>query len=338
MKLVSNLLSLSLITGSIFLNCSLPTFAQVFANRDIGLCKQKRVEKFANQFQKICDVLDNKTVFYRYSAHPYYSARSRVTEGQNNKKNFDSFPESGEAKIASNPSFMRSIKIAQTPKKTTRRRAARATMLDSINIIPPKFDHPPVNKKTIQTVKGLIAGLPKKMYQILDEGGAKLHIGPNMLDRWPDALDGRHIADGHLYCNEPGRTYDKDMYIFERPLARTGSRQLGKIWSDKVLKHSVYNQCAHALDYMMGHFSSSREFKDLYRKDLKSMPHKLKSKLRVETAGTRNGRIQTFAEIVVFEMGLDSNRGLFVKKAFPKTTVFVRDSIKKIDLDKWTSK
>lgn len=336
-KVVSSCLIKSVVIVVLFVACTLPSIASKGGGFDNAknLYKQKQFTQASNLFQKLIDGGDERPIVYLYLGHSLYMMNSRAKAIQAYKKIVEKFPGTGEARVASGALRKFGVSSSAKTKMSSGNQPSNASLLKRIRIIPPRFGHPRVSQNTIKIVRGTIANLPKRMYRILDEGGAKLYIGSNMIDQWPDSLNGRHPADGHLYCNEPGRTYDLDMYIFERPLARDGHTDLGRAWDDKVIRLSVYVQCAHALDYLMEHLSNDVDFQKFYNQDLKSIPPGLAARLPVESAGTHNARIQTFSEIMVSEMGLDTPKGSMMKRAFPRTRMFIKDSIKRIKLKKW---
>lgn len=130
-----------------------------------------------------------------------------------------------DAKGAPRSSYASGIGVATQPGAAPQA-AEGQTLSNRIAIIPPKSSHPPVNPAVLPAVRTALSQLPGSIYRLLDEKGATVTIAPNIEDKWPGSGDCAKpdVADGTL-GEEPGRTYGRDVHIYEREKVR-GSNDL----------------------------------------------------------------------------------------------------------------
>lgn len=141
-----------------------------------------------------------------------------------------------------------------------------------ITIIPPRDLHIAVSAQTIAMVKQTIDRLPKSILKVLDDGGVKVFIGPNILDKWPNSInDIKPGQDNITLPEESGRTYGRDIYLYERPVAARGSRDLGDVRPLVELQANFLHEIGHALDDCLGLYSRDANFQAEYRVDASSV-------------------------------------------------------------------
>lgn len=138
-----------------------------------------------------------------------------------------------------------------TPPAATPAPEAATTLLSRMVINPPEFNHPTVGEATIQAVKSTILALPEKLRTKLDQSKARVIVAPNMIDRWPQSVnDLPETSPAPTLAEQPGRIYDLDMCIYERPKKR-GTTDLGPARPPELIKLHVGDMCFQVLDDMM---------------------------------------------------------------------------------------
>lgn len=206
----------------------------------------------------------------------------------------------------------------------------RKKLRERISIVYPRFNHPRVSEHTLYIVRTTIENLPAHIYQILDEGGAAVFVGTNPLDKFPDSLKVVHPADGHLFCNEPGRTYKREMYIWERALAEPGYPDVGGVRTDADIKLATLMQCAHALDDCLENLSREKAYLTLYKQDIASMSPQLRSELSLYVADRPDSPMEAFGEILMLLTGARTPLSDKIKAGFPRARMWVDSTIKAI--------
>lgn len=128
----------------------------------------------------------------------------------------------------------------------------KLSLVNRIFILPPTIQgHPPVSPDSVGTIRSVVSHLPKYVYDMLDKNGVNIYIGPNMSDKWPDALTGSKPGAEHMTMSqECARTYDTEIYFFERP-TKIGSKDLGQPMGQDWLRREAYYQISHAVDFCL---------------------------------------------------------------------------------------
>ncbi|MCW5824465.1 MAG: tetratricopeptide repeat protein [Cyanobacteria bacterium TGS_CYA1] len=137
-----------------------------------------------------------------------------------------------------------------------------------IIIVAPKFNHPAVSSTTVRTVEDVLKRLPDHLYRTLDEGKATITIAPNLIDKWPGTSDGNKPKIFNVTMGEEGaRAYDADIHIYEREAIRN-STQLKEMRSQAEIRNNLLWVIAHALDHIMGNYTTSAKFVEAHKLDL----------------------------------------------------------------------
>jgi len=149
---------------------------------------------------------------------------------------------------------------------------------ERIVVVPPRGNHPAVGYATISTVRDIVNRIPRHMYKYLDEGGATINLAPNIEDKWPGSGDGKKVtvADGTM-GEEPGRTYGRDVHIYEREKVR-GEDVLKAPRDQSEINHTCYHELGHAVDDISGQLSKSPEFKTALQQDTSRMSDDFKAR------------------------------------------------------------
>lgn len=142
---------------------------------------------------------------------------------------------------------------------------------DRIAVVPPLLDHPPVSPITVEAVRRAIDKLPAPIYDLLDKSGATITLAPNIIDKWPDAGDlAKPFVQDQTLGEEPGRTYGRDLYLYEREKVR-GSTQLKEAQSPEFVVSILYQLLGHALDDVLGLPSNDPAFREALANDKENM-------------------------------------------------------------------
>lgn len=194
---------------------------------------------------------------------------------------------------------------------------SRITLLapiDSRNIA----KHPPVSPKYIDLIKTTLQSLPPAIRKSIDESTCTITIGPNIVDRWPDAGD--EIAPGKTtkLSQDIARTYGMDVYIWERPLVSGPGniKTLGPIFPDSLVKLWIYTQVGHVVCEIEG-VNEDPLLIDAYRQDCEGIPEFQKDNpsVRFYTRQKRMGPGEVAAAVIE---NLLQNRKGHVQDLFPR--------------------
>jgi len=218
-------------------------------------------------------------------------------------------PPGGAAKSAAAP-------VASAPGSSFRSR---------IEIIQPRDGHPAVSASTIAVIRGAINSLPTNLYQILDKNGAKIFIGPNIIDKWPESLnDAKPGSPGETLAEEPGRTYGRDIYVYERKVLMKGSRALGDVYPPESIKAEFLYQVGHALDDCLGGFSKDPSLRIQYKMDCDSVGDDVREALAFYTQGGDAGASEACAASVMTLLGGKKRNSETVNRVFRRTQAWVK--------------
>jgi len=151
-------------------------------------------------------------------------------------------------------------------------------LIERIIIVPPLAGHPAVSASMIAAVRAALLKYPRHIYKYLEDGGATINLSPNIEDRWPGSGDGKKetVKDGTM-GEEPGRTYGRDCYVYEREKVR-GKNVLKEARSTKQIIYCLDHEVGHAIDDISGVLSKSPEFLVAMKQDMSRMPQDVKER------------------------------------------------------------
>lgn len=196
-----------------------------------------------------------------------------------------------------------------------------------ITIIPPKFGHQPVSANTVSTVRTTLAGLPPHIYKVLDENHAMVFVAPNIIDKWPEALNGPKKGEPGLTLDrEISHTYGRDIYVYERAVVH--DYELGPARSNQEIVHAVLTQIGHAFNDCLGVYSNKPDLQALYKMDVSEMSDADRSDLHYFLQPGNQGPAETCAHLTAVYLG--SKDGLVNKlpAAFPRTARYVKAQLR----------
>ena len=193
----------------------------------------------------------------------------------------------------------------------------------------PASGHPKVSARMIATIKQTIEGLPKSVYKTLDEGGAKIFLAANVIDKWPDCINmPRPGSPDQSIADEPGRTYGRDIYVYERPLFSKATKELGDARDQQEIKASFLRQVGRVLDDCTGNYSRDPSLRTAYTMDVNSLDDRAKIGMEYYLLEGNDGPAEACAEAVCTLLGgrhKDSER---FEKNFPRTESWVKTRLR----------
>lgn len=200
--------------------------------------------------------------------------------------------------------------------------SAEKGLKDRIIVHPAKFGHTPVSQRSLKAIHEAVANLPPALRKRLDESDATINIAPNMIDRWPDAInDELEKSEGEeapTLAEVPGRIYGHDMYVYERPKER-GSTNLKSVRSAAEIKHTVYNECFQVLDEFMT-VCKDQAVQAAYEADKAAVPESYRAKLGTFLKDDEWGAKETCSVLAAEMFGQgDENFSADLNRCFPKT-------------------
>lgn len=205
-----------------------------------------------------------------------------------------------------------------------------AKLIDRIYVTPPKMGHSPVRKETVQAAKDAVNSLSPFLRNKLDEYGASISISPNLIDKWPDAVNTLPEDSPVLnLAEQPGRIYAKEMNVYERAKLR-GSTKLGDVRPPNEIKHTTLNQCVQVYDDMTG-FTKEKELREIYNKEKKAIKGEDRKKLATFLKNDDWGPRETCAETGASLMGGGDEYTEGLYKCFPKTKEWLKKRLKMED-------
>lgn len=188
--------------------------------------------------------------------------------------------------------------------------------------------HSPVSPQYISLIKSTLQRFPPVIYKSLDESNCTITIGPNIIDKWPDA--GEKLAPGKTtkLSEDVGRTYGMDVYFWERPLINGpgNKKMLGPAFEANEVKEWVYTLMGHVVCEIEG-VNEDPLLIDAYKKDCEGIPEFMKDDPSVVfyTSQTKMGPGEVAAGAL--EELLMRRKGM-VLEVFPRSSEWVRKKFK----------
>ncbi|MCA0315609.1 MAG: hypothetical protein LCH63_17460 [Candidatus Melainabacteria bacterium] len=202
-----------------------------------------------------------------------------------------------------------------------------AALEDRITTIAPRFGHAPVDRRTATIVRDVVKKLPTNIYKILDRGGAQIFVTPNLIDKFPDAVQAKHPTLGHYLSEEFGRTYGKDIYICERISSDPGATDLQAPLHEETIRATAYTQLSHALDCCLEMLSKDPQYLKLYRQDVADCENSSSEDLKLYLSKDENGAKETFSGLVAGMMGANTHITRLLESNFPRAKAWIKARI-----------
>jgi len=188
---------------------------------------------------------------------------------------------------------------------------------DRLVVVEPVLDHPPVRQITISTVKNLMSSLPANIYTVLSQGGATVNLAPNITDRWPEMLDTRMSDQSAHLADAAARTYERDIYIYERPIVPGSKRLSDEPFTMEGVTNVFYHELGHALDDCSGIYSGTDEVLRIHRSDVAKMTVETRKALEYYSRDGEAGASEACAEVFAGLMGARGKDTEDVANNFP---------------------
>lgn len=203
---------------------------------------------------------------------------------------------------------------------------AEATLSEGVYVVPAKFGHPEVNSHTVTLIRSMVRALPGNIYKIMDQAHVVINVTPNLIDRFPEAVQHKHPTLGHYFSEEYGRTYGKDIYICERVITEPGGTVLQSPLSDETIKATAYTQFSHALDCCLEFPSKDKLFLTLYRQDLEQADRS-NPDLKPYIANDDLGTNEVFGGLAAGMMGNNTHITRMLETNFPRCKAWIKSRI-----------
>lgn len=201
-------------------------------------------------------------------------------------------------------------------------------LYDRVVVVEPKFGHPAVAASTFSTVMNIVYKLPEPIYNILDQGGVRVFVTPNLIDRFPDSVNYKLPDTGAYIIMETGRTYDRDVYICERLGACPGAgSSLMPANSHDEIVTATYLNLAHALDSCLEFPSRNEQFVRLYQSDLAAADKNSPENIKIYLLGDNHAASRTFAGLASSIMGHNSYLTRWLDRNFPRCRAWIQARI-----------
>lgn len=269
---------------------SSPAFAAPLDDYKAGVTayQNKNYRLAASCLQRATDAGYSSTAAWMYLGHAYTGLGERanaIKAYQGLISNFKGTPEAAQAyayAIRLDPNAMKSVSTqvgaaasaAQSARPTA---TAQVPYRDRIIIVPPTKNHPPVSSSLVAAVRGALGRLPRNVYDILNNSGATVNLAPNIEDKWPGSGDGdKPNSPGATLGEEGGRTYGRDIYLYERKKLK-GSDELSEARSTDQVLSTLYHEIGHAVDDSLNVYSKDKQVQEIFRQDWSNFPAHLKS-------------------------------------------------------------
>lgn len=196
---------------------------------------------------------------------------------------------------------------------------------ERIHVIPPKFGHAPVRAETIATARDVLEKLPRKVYRLLEEGGASVNLAPNIEDNWPGSGDGIKPGTTDTTMGEEGaRCYDRAAWIYESKKVR-GSHELKPPRSQDEQRKALYQILGHAINDAMGVMTNTDELKKDYILDMQQLPEDVRYYYREELLGQDEERALACSLIIGILIGGDPyEHRRNILNDLPRTTAYLK--------------
>lgn len=202
----------------------------------------------------------------------------------------------------------------------------KLTLKERITIIPPRSGHQAVNVTTISAVRTTLAGLPTYVYKVLNDNNATTFVGPNIIDKWPDAIDTSMKGASWTLAEEDSHVYGRDMYIWERSVVH--HTELSPPRNSAEISRSVLIAVGHALNDCLGVYSNDPALQALYRQDVDDLSKESSQRFVFYLSQGNNSAATVCAHMTAVLLGnRDADlQGLITY--FPRTAKYVRAKLR----------
>ena len=196
--------------------------------------------------------------------------------------------------------------------------AGEEGLMARVDIVAPKFGHPPVSAASIKAIKDAIGALPAPLRKKLDDiPEAHVTLSPNLIDRWPDTVKEAPDESGVDLSTQPGRIYGKDMSIYERSRI-SGTTSLKDPRPPKHLRQTTLNMCFQLLDDNMV-ISKDPALRTEWEADKATISSPMSETLATFMKEDDWGPRETCSELFGFMLGGYNDMTENVLRHFPRT-------------------
>ncbi len=205
-----------------------------------------------------------------------------------------------------------------TADNTNKSGATVSGLINRITVLPPSIaGHQPVSIETVSVVKSAVNQLPTYLYKMLDKNGVNIFIAPNMSDRWTDALTGSTPGMEETRISQvPQRTYDKDIYIFERP-TKGDKSELDVPFPKTLIRREMTYALCHTIDHCLK-LTEDAKLRSEYDFDAAALSEDQKKELKYYLQDKYRGLGEVVGHTLIHHLGDRQPQYQLVEKNFPR--------------------
>lgn len=311
---------------------------QVLYKEGVEAYQKKDYSAAADKFWASINAGNSSAIPWLYMGHARMGMKDWIEADKAYRMVVKLFPNSPEAQLATQcvknlvvqlknmPPAAKTPPVAPPPAASAPKAATGNLMLQKINIIAPKGNHPAVSQLMIRSVQLAVQRLPARFDRLIADGGARIFIAPNILDKWPEAVNDVKNGTDIPLSQEIARCYGRDMYIYERPATEKGGTALGAARSSDTIQWVTLNQLCHAIDDCSGTYSKDPKVVAIYTEEKEGVFDDMKGEL-AEYIG-EGGCSETCAELLTGMFGGQGEHTTKVFAHFPRTRDWLKAKLK----------
>jgi tetratricopeptide (TPR) repeat protein len=182
--------------------------------------------------------------------------------------------------------------------KTTDKKTLIAALVKTVRAT---ADRPEVSQSLVTEMKETLNGYPIGVLQLLTERNCKIFLTPTLIDKEPELVNTQPSGyeEGTTYRNCPGCFSSGQIVICEYTFIGDSDNLRPQKDTVSTLRHEI----GHAIDYCLGGYSMTTEFKHAHALDTGAMDEDAKPQLAYYLQKDVTGAVETFAELVCAKLG-----------------------------------
>ena len=201
-------------------------------------------------------------------------------------------------------------------------------LVTKVKVLPPtELGRPiPLSGSTIDAVKNVCRNLPPHINKKLYDGGVTISVATNYKDRAThQTINDKHPTKPNVFlCQEPGRTYDKEVFIYERKLYMIDG-ELQPARSTQEIKHWTLHELGHALNNIDGDYiKHDTGLHDIFKKEIVRCPGNARQVLKEFLSPPEDALSEMCAEILCGLLGSSDKRARTAVASFPRTALWLK--------------
>jgi hypothetical protein len=321
------------------LNCvpALASAADLTYSAALQLYGKKRYQEALPYFHKLVKANPKNSTHYLYLANCYYFVGNAKAATDLYRYILNYFPQTQAASSASQMlkrlepgSLGGANKDAARPSAEASNSDSEETVSQSLDeltsVVRPRADRPPVSEGAKQAVKAAVDSLPAPVKNLLRRHSVNIVLTPTVEDYKPGVkYQEARGYEGGTYKSCPG-FFDGSVVLAERTLDEN-DETVRAAFSPSDIVNTLYHECGHALDYGLGHFSRSDEFKHAYLLDSAKIEPEAAHEIRYYLQKSDAGQEECCAELIGMLLGQKERHSAQMRASFPLTIKMLRSKL-----------